>query len=239
VIFQCPDKQGKGTVVAPTIHGNLIVGPNNEPPHFPEDTATTSEGLALVAQRAKRSVPSVNLRECIRTFAGIRAAADLDDFILAEAPGAPGFIDLAGIKSPGLTAAPAIAEMAVELLAKSGLALTPKASFLIGRKCVRFSGLTADEKAELIRRDLSYGRVVCRCETVTEGEIRAALRRPVPPRSIDGVKRRTSAGMGRCQGGFCGPRVLEILAHELGAPPWEITQDLEQSHVLIGETKGG
>jgi glycerol-3-phosphate dehydrogenase len=237
VVFQCPDEQGKGTVVAPTVHGNLIVGPNNEPPRFPEDTATTSEGLAIVAQRAKRSVPSVNLRECIRNFAGVRAAADVDDFIIAEAPGAPGFIDLAGIKSPGLTAAPAIAEAAVELLARSGLALAKKASRPSGRKRLRFFELSPAEKADLIRRDAAYGQVVCRCETVTEGEILAALRAPVPPRSIDGVKRRVGTGMGRCQGGFCGPRVLEILARATGLRPWDVHQDLRGSQVLIGETK--
>jgi len=239
VIFHCPTSRGKGTLVAPTVHGNLIVGPNSERARFPEDTATTRDGLADVARAARRSVPSLNLRDSIRNFAGIRAAADAGDFIIAEAPDAPGFIDLAGIKSPGLTAAPAIAKMAVELLKKSGLALTEKAGFTSERKHVRFSELSPEERAAMVARDPSHGRIVCRCETVTEGEIIASLRAPVPPRSLDGVKRRTGAGMGRCQGGFCCPRVLELIAGETGVSLQDIPQDLSGSWILKGEMRGG
>lgn len=239
VVFQCPNKLGKGTLVAPTVHGNLIVGPNNEPAHNPDDTATTLDGLGDVAKLARRSVPSVNLRDSIRNFAGVRATTEHEDFIIAEAAGASGFIDLAGIKSPGLTAAPAIAERAVELLRESGLALPEKQNYDYSRKRMRFAELSAEEKAEVVKANPDYGRVICRCETVTEGEILDALKTPVPPRSVDGVKRRVNAGMGRCQGGFCGPRIVEILARELHLSPLQIPQDTAGSRLLTGETKGG
>ena len=236
VIFQCPGAQGKGVLTAPTVHGNLIVGPNAEPVEG-NDTGTTAQGLAFVRTAALRSVPSIRFRDSIRNFAGVRAAADTGDFILSLA--ADHFLDLAGICSPGLTAAPAIARYAVQLLSGDGLALRPKESFLCRRSRVRFHDLPPREKARLAAEDPSFGRVICRCETVTEGEILAALRSPIPPRSVDGVKRRVGAGMGRCQGGFCGPRVVEILSRELGIPPDQILQDQAGTWILAGETKGG
>lgn len=237
IIFQCPTKIGKGTLIAPTVHGNLIVGPNNESPDDRDDTATTSTGLATVAQMARKSVPGVNLRQSIRNFAGIRAASDKDDFVIQEA--VKGFIDLAGIKSPGLSAAPAIAKQAIILLEKSGLSMQKKTDFLQTRKRVRFQELSPAQKAELIQKEPAYGRVICRCETITEGEILASLQSPIPPCSVDGVKRRCNAGMGRCQGGFCGPRVVEILARERKVPMTEILQDKAGTVILTGETKGG
>jgi glycerol-3-phosphate dehydrogenase len=149
----------------------------------------------------------------------------------------PGFIDLAGIKSPGLTAAPAIAKMAVEMLGESTFKLTEKKHFIDTRKRVRFNKLTPDEKAAAIEKDSSYGHVICRCETVTEGEILEALNSPIPPHTIDGVKRRVGAGMGRCQGGFCGPRVLELLAKHYNCDLTEILQDKEGTYVLSSKTK--
>ena len=239
VIFQCPNKDGKGVLVAPTVHGNLIVGPNAEDVAG-DDTATTAAGLRFVRETAQKSVPSIQFRESIRNFAGVRAhAAGLDDFILREADGAPGFFDLAGICSPGLTAAPAIAEYAVELMAAAGLSLTKKEDFLCTRRRVRFHDLPPEEKARLVSEHPAYGRVICRCETVTEGEILDALQSPIPPRSVDGVKRRVGAGMGRCQGGFCGPRVVEILSRELGLSPGQIVQDKAGTWLLSRETKGG
>lgn len=238
VIFQCPTKAGKGVLVAPTVHGNLIVGPNSDIIES-DDTATTLKGIGFVAKMARKSVPNVNLRESIRNFAGVRAASDHDDFIIQNADGCHGFIDLAGIKSPGLSAAPAIAEMAVELLKESGFTLTAKDKFVYRNKRIRFNEMSPMEREELISADPRYGRVVCRCESVTEGEILDAMRSPVAPRSIDAVKRRCNAGMGRCQGGFCGPRVLEILARELGCSPLDIVQDKAGSWILEKETKGG
>ena len=236
VIFQCPNEKGKGVLVAPTVHGNLIAGPNAQPVTG-DDTSNTSSGLAYVRETALRSVPSVDFRASIRNFAGVRATADTGDFIIQEA--APHFLDLAGICSPGLSAAPAIGEYAVELLGQSGLALERKADFQASRKRVRFRELPPEEKARLVAEHPAYGRVICRCETITEGEILDALAGPIPPRSVDGVKRRAGAGLGRCQGGFCGPRVVELLAREQGRSPGDIPQDRAGSWLLACETKGG
>ena len=236
VIFQCPGPNGKGVLVAPTVHGNLIVGPDATPVEG-DDVSTTADGLAFVRETAQKSVPSVNFRESIRNFAGVRSSTDRGDFIIELA--APHFLDLAGICSPGLTAAPAIAEYATQLLAGDGLALAEKKDFICHRRRTRFHDLSPQEKAKLVEREPAYGRVICRCETVTEGEILEALRSPIPPRSVDGVKRRVGAGMGRCQGGFCGPRVVEILARELGVTPDHIVQDKAGSWLLASQTKGG
>ncbi|MEG1879109.1 MAG: NAD(P)/FAD-dependent oxidoreductase [Pseudoflavonifractor sp.] len=237
VVFQCPNAAGKGVLVAPTVHGNLIVGPNAEPVTG-DDTATTGAGLSYVRQTAQKSVPHVNFRNSIRNFAGVRAIAGTD-FILGEAAGAHGFFDLAGICSPGLSAAPATAEYLVGLMERAGLRLLRKETFYCTRKRVNFAGLSPAEQAALVARDPAYGRVICRCETITEGEILAALRAPIPPCSVDGVKRRCGAGMGRCQGGFCGPRVGEILCRELGLAPEALLQDRAGTSMLMGETKGG
>ncbi len=236
VIFQCPSKVGKGVLVAPTVHGNLIVGPDAAPSQ-PHDTATTGDGLRFVRQTAQKSVPSVNFRESIRNFAGVRASTAAGDFILQES--APGFFDLAGICSPGLSAAPAIGEYAAELLEQAGLALDEKDAFICERHRTRFKELGVEERAALVEREPAYGRVICRCETVTEGEILEALHSPIPPVSVDGVKRRVNAGMGRCQGGFCGPRVVDILARELHKSPGDIVQDQAGSWLLDRQTKGG
>ena len=236
VIFQVPGKAGKGVLVAPTVHGNLIVGPDAQPVNG-NDTSTDAAGMNFVRAAAQKSVPSINFRESIRNFAGVRAKAG-EDFILQEAEGAPGFFDLAGISSPGLSAAPAIGEYAAELLQKAGLPLTEKENFICERRRTRFKDLPPEERAALVEREPAYGRVICRCEAVTEGEILEALRTPIPPRSVDGVKRRVNAGMGRCQGGFCGPRVVELLSRELGVSPGDIVQDQAGSWLLAGETKG-
>lgn len=238
VIFQCPTKAGKGVLVSPTVHGNLIVGPDSEPVDG-ENLATTGNGLAYVATMARKSLPTLNLRQSIRNFAGLRAVTETDDFLIAQAEDAKGFIDLAGIKSPGLSAAPAIAVMAAQLLEQAGLKLEKKAEFIDTRKRIRFKELSMEEKAELIAKDPSYGRIICRCETITEGEIVETFRSPIPPCSVDGIKRRVNAGMGRCQGGFCGPRVLEILARELKKEPTEIEQNKAGTVILVGETKAG
>ena len=238
VIFQCPSKLGKGVLVAPTVHGNLIVGPNATLCGA-EDTANTADGMAFVRASALRSVPGLNFRENIRNFAGVRANSDHDDFILGESEAAPGFYNLAGIRSPGLSAAPALGEESVRWLREAGLALREKESSVDSRRRVRFHELSDAEKNEMIRLDPRWGRVICRCETVTEGEIVACLHTPIPPTTVNGVKRRVGAGMGRCQGGFCGPRVQEIIARELGMDPTEVLMDWPGTWVLCGETKGG
>lgn len=239
IIFQCPTEAGKGTLVAPTVGGNLIVGPNNEPLTRRDDLATTHEGLLQVAKMARKSVPKLCLNASIRNFSGIRAASDSDDFIIAQADDAPGWIDLAGIKSPGLSAAPAIAPDAIALLEKSGLKLEKKKTIIDSRTKVRFRKLTQEQQEEKIKENPAYGQIVCRCETITEGEILDALQSPIPPKTLDGVKRRCNTGMGRCQGGFCSPRVMEILSKAWGVSQEEILMDANGTYILAGETKGG
>lgn len=236
VIFQCPTAAGKGVLVAPTVHGNLIVGPDAADAR---DASTTGAGLAFVKAQAAKSVPGADYRQNIRNFAGLRAIADREDFILRQVTDTPGFFDLAGIKSPGLTAAPAIGRYAAELLRQSGMVLTEKTEIVDTRHVTRFRHMDAAQRAALIAQNPAYAHVICRCETVTEGEILDCLQGPIPPVSIDGVKRRVGAGMGRCQGGFCGPRVLEILA-KAQQRPWEsVEQDGVGSYILTGQTKEG
>ena len=239
VIFQCPSSEGKGVVINPTTHGILLVGPNAEDVSIEQASITTAQGLRFVAERAIKTDPCIDLGKSIRNFSGSRAIPDTGDFIIAESKTARGFINLAGIKSPGLSAAPAIAKMAAELLGKTGFKLERKDFFINKRKKIRIHDLGADEINALIAKDPAYGRVVCRCETVTEGEILDALRSPVPPRSLDAVKRRCGAGLGRCQGGFCGPRVLEILARKLKIPPAEVVMDKDGSFIVLGDNREG
>ncbi|MDD2955253.1 MAG: NAD(P)/FAD-dependent oxidoreductase [Oscillospiraceae bacterium] len=236
VVFQCPNRDGKGVLVSPTVHGNLIVGPNAAP-CGEDDRANTAAGLEFVRTAAKKSVPGINFRENIRNFAGVRANTSCEDFIIEMA--GEHFLDVAGIRSPGLTAAPAIGKYAAGLLQKDGLILTKKDSWDGRRKKVRIAPLSPAEKNRLIARNPAYGRVICRCETITEGEILDALHSPIPPVSVDGVKRRAGSGMGRCQGGFCGPRVVEIMAREYGVDPQEILMDRDGSAILTGRTKEG
>lgn len=238
VVFQCPNERGKGVLVAPTIHGNLIVGPNAQPVADRHDLGNTAQGLAFVREQALRSVPGLNFGENIRNFAGLRANSTRSDFILEESPNHPGFFDLAGVKSPGLAASAAIGKWACERILEKEPDLRPKPVFVDQRSHVMFQHLSPQEKNALIAQDPRYGRVICRCETVTEGEIVAALHAPIPPYTINGVKRRCNAGMGRCQGGFCAPRVQALIARELGLDPCEVLLDQEGSYLLTGETKG-
>ena len=237
-IFQCPSKVGKGVLVSPTVHGNLIVGPDSCPVE-PGNVSNTAAGLGAVRAASVRSVPSVDLRQSIRNFAGVRAHATTGDFIIGGVEGAPGFFNAAGICSPGLSAAPAIAEYLVELMGEAGLPLEPNAAFRCERRRVRFRELSVEERAAAVAENPAYGRVICRCETVTEGEILDAIHSPIPPRSVDGVKRRAGAGLGRCQGGFCGPRVVELLCRELNIDPKDMLQDRAGSYMLVEATKGG
>lgn len=239
VLFQCPTEKGKGVLAAPTAHGNLIAGPTAVDSPDPDDTGVSAEGLAEVSAQVRRLLPALRLQDNIRNFAGVRANSDQADFIIGEAPGCPGFIDLAGIKSPGLTSAPAIAEACVDLLDDSGLHLNPCTEFRLYPRPTPFRELDGAARDALIRENPLFGRVICRCETVTEGEIVRAIHAPVPARSIDAVKRRCQAGMGRCQGGFCGPRVAAILARELAVPMTAVLQDRPGTEILTGATKEG
>lgn len=238
-LFQCPSALGKGILIAPTVHGNLIVGPNAEQIEDPGDTAVTADALAFVRRQAERSVPYIPFGENIRNFSGIRAQTDRDDFIIEASPEHACFINLAGIKSPGLSAAPAIALRGLDLLREAGLELIekPEDRFIDRRKRTRFRYLNATEKRDKIARDPSYSQIVCRCETISEGEIREAIRGVIPPRSIDAVKRRCNAGMGRCQGSFCGPRIHALLADELGIPYDEVLLNEAGSRIVVAKSQ--
>ncbi|MDD3429288.1 MAG: NAD(P)/FAD-dependent oxidoreductase [Oscillospiraceae bacterium] len=236
VIFQCPNEKGKGVLVSPTVHGNIIVGPDAVLATDRDRVDTQADGLAFVRTAALKSVPTLNWRSSIRNFAGVRANSDKDDFIIEQT--APGFITLGGIKSPGLSAAPAIAEEAEKLLEQAGFNAEKKENPITTRKKVRFSALSPQEKAKLIQEKPAYGRIICRCEGITEGEIVEALHSPIPPTTIDAIKRRCRAGMGRCQGGFCAPRVHELICRELGVAPKEVLKDKAGSVIITDETKG-
>ena len=221
-MFQVPTKMGKGILVSPTVDGTVIVGPTAEDIPDKEDKATTYEGLEKVKAGARKTYPELPLGKVITEFSGLRAhETTVGDFILGETPDAPRFFNAVGVESPGLTSAPAIGEWMAEKVSER-LGASKKNPSLVS-KDVSWWPVTREMKpealAELVSRDPSFGRVICRCESVTEGEIRAAIRARVGARTLDGVKRRTRTGMGRCQGGFCTPRLIEILGSELGLPP--------------------
>lgn len=235
VVFQCPNKLGKGVLVTPTVHGNLLLGPDSQDILDKEDKATTIEQLEFIKERATKSVKNISLREVIRTFAGLRAEADTEDFVIKDTNN---FIDVAGIKSPGLSAAPAIAEDISKMVLRILENPSKKEDFNpFRKKQIRFMELSNENKKEIIKKDSSYGRIICRCENITEGEIIDSIHRNVGATTVDGVKRRCRPGMGRCQGGFCGPRIQEILAKELNKPLESIVLDGENSYILTGETK--
>ncbi len=235
-LFQLPTKLGKGVLVTPTVHGNLMVGPTAEEIDDPEDISTTAEGLETLIANGSHSVKALP-RMTITSFAGLRAHEDDGDFIIGEPEDAPGFIDAAGIESPGLTAAPAIGVHIAELVSGM-LNAQKKTDFISTRKGIPCVALASDEeKAELIKSDPSYARVICRCELVTEGEIRNAITRTLGARTVDGIKRRTRAGMGRCQAGFCLARTIPILAEILGVSEEEIQKSGHGSYYINGNIK--
>jgi len=238
-LFPVPSQSTKGIVVAPTVDGNLIAGPNALLVGDKGDLATTAAGLAEVIEGARRLVPGLPARESITNFAGLRAVAvPAGDFVIGVSPGVPNFVNAAGIQSPGLTAAPAIAEAVRDILADAGLELVEKPDFNpVRERPMRFSELGRDEQSALIEGNPLWGHIICRCETVTEAEIVEALHRPVPCTTLDGVKFRTRAGAGRCQGGFCGPRVVDIIHRELGIDPEQVTKKGGRSYILSGPSK--
>ena len=236
-IFTLPDKNGKGVLVTPTVHGNLLIGPTAVDIEDKEGTNTTREGLEQVIAKAGRSVKNLPVRQVITSFAGLRAHEDNGEFIIGEAKDAKGFIDCAGIESPGLTACPAVGEMVAGIL-KEKMGLREKEKFIAKRKGIlNPNTLSKEERADLIRENPAYGNIICRCEMITEGEIIDAVRRPLGAKSLDGVKRRTRAGMGRCQSGFCSPRTMEILAGERHVSMSEITKSGGDSRIVVGTNK--
>ena len=239
VLFACPNEMGKGILLTPTVDGNVLAGPTALDIEDKTDVDTTAEGLGWVTQTAAKSIPSVSLRNCITSFAGLRAHTDRadNDFIIAPSMKNDKFINAAGIESPGLSSAPAIGEYVAEMIV-SALSAEKKDDFDPCRPApVRFREMSTEERKALIEKDKRYGRIICRCETVTEGEIIDAIKGPVGAVDMDGVKRRTRAGMGRCQSGFCGSKVVEILARELGKPLNEITKYGGESKIIYERTK--
>ncbi|MFL0252011.1 NAD(P)/FAD-dependent oxidoreductase [Clostridium neuense] len=236
-IFQCPSKLGKGILVTPTVHGNLLVGPDARDIEDKEDLGTEAKGLDAVREASMRSTKKINFRETIRNFAGLRANPSTEDFIVEENDEVKGFVDAAGMKSPGLSSAPAIALDVVKILGEAGCTLDKKENFEAKREQIHFMELSAEEKAKLIKEDPKYGRIICRCESITEGEIVAAIKRGFGVLSLDGIKRRCRPGMGRCQGGFCGPRVQEIIAREYNIPLESVELEKDGSYILVGKTK--
>ncbi len=238
-IFQLPTKLGKGVLVTPTVHGNTIVGPTAVDVDDKESTATTAEGIDSVIAKSALSVKGLPVRQVITSFAGLRAHEDGHEFVLGEPEDAENFYNCAGIESPGLSAAPAIGVYIAGLI-REKLHLSEKESFIAERKDIlNPAKLSLEERNELIRREPAYGTIICRCESVTEGEIIDAIRRPVGARSLDGVKRRTRAGMGRCQAGFCSPKVMEILRRELNMDLTEVTKSGGGSYIVNARTKDG
>ena len=237
-VFRCPSKMGKGVLVTPTVDGNLLVGPSAEDIDDKSDTKTTAAAIASVKKKAEEQVSGINFGKVITTFAGLRATGSTGDFIINSPR--KNFINAAGIESPGLSAAPAIAEYIADMLREMGAELSERSDFIEERRPMHyFRELSADEKNEIIKKHPEYAHVVCRCETVTEGEILEAIRTNPKPRDVDGVKRRTRATMGRCQGGFCTPYIVELLSRELAVDYEKITKCGGESFINVGRLKEG
>ena len=236
-IFALPSKYGKGVLVSPTIHGNLIVGPTAIDIEDKEGTNTTKQGIDELIAKSSDYVKNVPIRQVITSFAGLRAHQTGHEFLIGELPDCKGFIDCAGIESPGLTSSPAIGRMVANIL-KDLMKLSPNLSFNGKRKGVlNPDTLSEEERSKLIKEKPAYGHIICRCEMITEGEIIDAITRPLGAKSLDGVKRRTRAGMGRCQAGFCSPRTMEILARERHVSIESITKSGGNSKIIVGTNK--
>ena len=236
-IFRTPTKMGKGILVSPTVDGNLLLGPTSVNIEDKEDCTTTKEGLDLILKQANEDVDNIACNKAITSFCGLRAVTKINDFIINSPK--QNFINVAGIDSPGLSSSPAIAVMVEEMLKEQGLPLKKKDNYISTRRALHFfKELSIEEKNEIIKKDKSYGKIVCRCEVVTEGEILNAIRTNPKPLDLDGVKRRTRAQMGRCQGGFCSPYIMRLLAKEMGVSVEEITKKGNGSIVITGKTKG-
>jgi glycerol-3-phosphate dehydrogenase len=237
-IFQLPGKMGKGVLVTKTVHGNLLLGPSASDVESKEDVRTTAEELSEITKKAAYGVKDIPFRKVITSFSGLRAHEVGGDFVIGEVIDAPGFFDAAGIESPGLTSAPAIGVYVADLVAKKVNA-RKRTDFHGVRKGITDPGkLTIEERGNLIKEDPRYGTIICRCEGVSEGEIVDSITRTLGAVSLDGVKRRVRAGMGRCQAGFCGPKTIEILARETNRAPEDICKNRPGSNMLKKEEKG-
>ncbi|MCD4711811.1 MAG: NAD(P)/FAD-dependent oxidoreductase [Clostridiales bacterium] len=237
VIFRCPTQAGKGVLVTPTVHGNLLVGPTALNVEDKDGVATTYEGLTFINNLSKETMKEMKFQNVITSFTGIRAKVAGGDFIVGESEESPGFFNVAGIDSPGLTAAPAIAEYVVGQIISTRDRTEIKKDFIHNRRpSIHFMDLSSHEKDALISKDPAFGKIICRCENITEGEIIDIIRREAGATTLDGVKRRARPGSGRCQGGFCASRVIEIFAREQNILITEVVKDNLQSVILTGKT---
>lgn len=235
-VFRCPSKMGKGVLVTPTVDGNLLIGPTAEDIDDKTDTKTTAAGLAKVRALASAQVARIDFSKVITSFTGLRATGSTGDFIIGISN--PCFVNVGGIESPGLSSAPAIAEYVVSLIVDAGYEAKARADFNGTRRPMHFfSHLSVEEKNALIKERPEYAHVICRCETITEGEILDAIRQNPRPTDVDGIKRRTRASMGRCQGGFCTPYIIELLASEIGVDYTQVTKFGGNSYINFGKTK--
>lgn len=235
-IFQVPSKDGKGILVSPTADGNLLIGPTAAKVETPDNTETTVSGLDAVRRLSQKSVPGIDFRQVITSFSGVRASESRGDFIILPSDKSTRFINVAAIDSPGLTCCVSIAEYVVDILHRTSLSLVKKENWNGFRKDMHyFEKMTDEEKNECIKSNPTFGKIICRCEKISEGEIREAIRTNPPARDVDGIKRRTRSGMGRCQGGFCLPNVMRILADEMDTSIEDVTKSGKDSHYIIGK----
>ncbi len=238
VMFQTPTEKGKGVLVTPTYDGNSMIGPTADTVATVEDTTTEAESLKKIDELGRKSVPGLDLRKTIRVFTGVRAKPNTGDFMIYPSKKMNGVVHCGGIESPGLASAPAIAKYVEDILLSMGMNPEPNKNYNPKRTAIpSIARSDVKTKMKLVEEDPNYGKIICRCENVSEAEIIAAINRPGGAKTVDGVKRRVRAGMGRCQGGFCGPRVLEILARELKVDPTEIKKDLLGSEIVIRHLK--
>ena len=238
VVFPVPSSKGKGVLAVPTVYGNTLLGPNSDYVSGTIDTGDTFQGLDYVRDNINRTMKSVPMNKVIRTFAGLRPSSSSSDFIIEEAADAPGFINAASIESPGLASAPGISRYIIDEILKDRLILEENPEAVMTRPApVVMKDLNNEERQEMIRKNPAYGRIICRCEQISEGEIIDCIRAVCGARSVKGVKKRVRPGMGRCQGGFCEPRVVEILARELHITPMEVVLDSKKSEIIEKENR--
>lgn len=238
-VFQIPTRMGKGVLVTPTVDGNLLVGPTALNILDKEDVNTTNDGLEYALNMGKRSIRELPMDKIISSFAGLRAHPVNNDFIIGEAEDVDGFINAAGIESPGLSAAPAIAKVIEDIVVNKLKPMVKEDYNPIRKGIPKFREMSNEEREILIKNNPAYGRIVCRCELITEGEVIDSIRRTLGATTLDGVKRRTRSGMGRCQGGFCSSRIVDILARELNIPITEVTKFGRESKLLTNKNKDG
>lgn len=238
IVLPIPTKITKGKLMCPTVHGNMLVGPTAEDQLSKTDKSTTTAGLDSIATDVRNLIPNVNLRETITQYCGLRPNRNPEGLHFDIFDDIKGYVNLSGVRSTGLTLSVAMGKYVVQQLLMRGANFKLKDDFIKTRKgIIKFSEQTSEVKEELLKQNPLYGNVICRCETVTEAEILQAIHRPLGAKSVDAVKRRVRAGMGRCQGGFCGPKVIEILARELGVSTDKINKNQDGSYMVVGKTR--